>query len=221
MRSRSMVSLIALTASFGLFASGPARAQDSDGAPAAQDGGAQADAGGDIIVTAQKRAQNLQDVPLAVSAFSGEKLAESGAADLSQLSIIAPSLSFVRSDTELFTPTIRIRGIGTSGNNIGLESAVGIFLDGVYLSRSGFGMGDLADVERVEVLRGPQGTLFGRNTSAGAINIVTKAPGFAFDYQLEATLTEYDGRIVRGTVTAPLVDDLVAVRMTGGINKRD
>ncbi|MDZ3833532.1 MAG: TonB-dependent receptor [Sphingopyxis sp.] len=210
------ISVVALSASLGLLLGAPARAQAADAAAKGDDGGDHAD----IIVTAQKRAQNLQDVPLAVSAFSGDKLADAGAADLSQLQIISPSLSFTRSDTELFTPTIRIRGIGTSGNNVGLESAVGIFLDGVYLSRSGFGMGDLADLERVEVLRGPQGTLFGRNTSAGAINIVTKAPRFDFDYQVEATVTEYDGRIVRGTVTAPVIENLAAVRLTGGVNER-
>ena len=174
-----------------------------------------------VTVMAQKRAQDLQDVPIAVSAFSGDQIADAGAGDLAQLQIVSPSLVATRSDTELFNPVVRIRGIGTSGNNIGLESAVGLFVDGVYQSRTGFGMNDLVDLDRVEVLRGPQGTLFGRNTSAGAISIFTKKPGHAFDYQAEVTATEYDGRIVRGTITGPLVTDKLAVRLTGGINQRD
>lgn len=174
-----------------------------------------------ITVMAQKRAQNLQDVPIAVSAFSGDQMAAAGAGDLAQLQIISPSLVVTRSDTELFNPVVRIRGIGTSGNNIGLESAVGLFIDGVYQSRTGYGMSDLVDLDRVEVLRGPQGTLFGRNTSAGAISIFTKKPAYEFGYVAEATVTEYDGRILRGTITGPLVGDVLAGRLTGGVNKRD
>ncbi len=173
-----------------------------------------------VTVSSQKRDQNLQDVPIAVSAFSGEQVANSGAADLAQLQIISPSLVVTRSDTELFNPVIRIRGVGTSGNNIGLESAVGIFIDGVYQSRSGFGMNDLVDLDRVEVLRGPQGTLFGRNTSAGAISIFTKKPEYDFGYVAEATLTEFDGKTLRASITGPIAGDKLAGRLTGGINKR-
>ncbi len=174
-----------------------------------------------VTVSSQKRDQNLQDVPIAVSAFSGDQVANAGAADLAQLQIVSPSLVVTRSDTELFNPVIRIRGVGTSGNNIGLESAVGIFIDGVYQSRSGFGMNDLVDLDRVEVLRGPQGTLFGRNTSAGAISIFTKRPEYEFGYVAEATVTEFDGQILRASITGPIAGDQLAGRLTGGINKRD
>lgn len=187
-------------------------ASDDDAAPRRLD---------TVTVSSQKRDQNLQDVPIAVSAFSGDQVESAGAADLAQLQIISPSLVVTRSDTELFNPVIRIRGVGTSGNNIGLESAVGVFIDGVYQSRTGFGMNDLVDLDRVEVLRGPQGTLFGRNTSAGAISIFTKKPEYNFGYVAEATLTEFDGQILRASVTGPIAGDKLAGRLTGGINKRD
>jgi outer membrane receptor protein involved in Fe transport len=129
-----------------------------------------------IIVTATRRAENLQEVPLAVTAVSTEDLDRQGITDIRNLAAVAPSFNINSSDTETQGTTIRIRGVGTTGNNIGLESAVAVFLDGVYLSRPGAALGDLVDVERVEVLRGPQGTLFGRNTTAGALNITTKKP---------------------------------------------
>ena len=129
-----------------------------------------------IIVTATLREANVQDIPIAVTAVSPEQLERQGVQDIKSISSISPSINIQSSQTESQGTTIRIRGVGTTGNNIGLESSVGVFIDGVYQSRPGVALGDLVDLERLEILRGPQGTLFGRNTSAGALNITTKRP---------------------------------------------
>ena len=121
-----------------------------------------------IKVTAQKREQSIQDVPVAVTAWSGDKLVEYGVTDVFDLQQTAPGLVADNSQ-DLTTANFSIRGIGTSGQNFGLEPSVGLYVDGVYRSRQGAIVNELVDIERVEVLRGPQGTLFGRNSSAGAI----------------------------------------------------
>ena len=175
-----------------------------------------------IIVTATRRAENLQEVPIAVTAVGTEELDRQGITDIRNLAAVSPSFNLNSSDTETQGTTIRIRGVGTTGNNIGLESAVAVFLDGVYLSRPGAALGDLVDVERVEVLRGPQGTLFGRNTTAGALNITTKRPsldtieGFA-----NASYGNFDFINFQGGVSVPLVEDSLGVRLTGAYRKRD
>ena len=120
----------------------------------------------------QGRRQVLQDVPIAVTAVGGERLQNSGATDIRQLNQLAPSLLVSSTGTEA-NGSARIRGIGTVGDNPGLESSVAVFIDGVYRSRTGIGLNELGEIDRVEVLRGPQGTLFGRNASAGLIHIIT------------------------------------------------
>ena len=127
-----------------------------------------------IIVTATLRAMDVQDIPLAVTAVAPEALEREGVSDIKTLASISPSFNIQSSQTETQGTSIKIRGVGTTGNNTGLESSVGVFIDGVYQSRPGVALGDLVDLERLEILRGPQGTLFGRNTSAGALNISTK-----------------------------------------------
>src|SRR6218665_3937805 len=151
---------------------GFAHAQDN-AAAAAQPADATADQpasedDNNIVVTATGRRQILQDVPLAVTAVGGQAMQNSGATDIRQLNQLAPSLLVSSTGTEA-NGSARIRGIGTVGDNPGLESSVAVFIDGVYRSRSGIGLNELGDVERIEVLRGPQGTLFGRNASAGLI----------------------------------------------------
>jgi iron complex outermembrane receptor protein len=131
----------------------------------------------ELLVTAQKREQNLQDVPVAVSAFDEEFLKATGFSDIFDLQDYTPGMFLTQSQTATQT-TIYLRGIGTSGNNAGLEPSVGVFVDGVFRSRSGAAIFDMPDLERVEVLRGPQGTLFGKNTTSGAINIVSKKPDY-------------------------------------------
>ena len=174
----------------------------------------------DIIVTAQGRRQILQDVPLAVSAVSGEALENSGATDIRQLNQLAPSLLVSSTGSEA-NGSARIRGIGTVGDNPGLESSVAVFVDGVYRSRSGIGLNELGEIERIEVLRGPQGTLFGRNASAGLIHVISRRPDFEFGGSAELTYGNYD--FMRGQLglTGPLSDtiaarlDVVAVRRDG------
>lgn len=113
----------------------------------------------EIIVTATLRNENLQDVPIAVTAFTGESLDRAGVRDVKSFESVSASFNTSSNQTESSGTTLRVRGVGTSGNNAGLESSVGIFLDGVYLSRPGVALGDLLDVEQIELLRGPQGTL--------------------------------------------------------------
>src|SRR4051812_8165996 len=173
----------------------------------------------DIVVTAQGRRQLLQDVPLAVQAVNGEQLQNSGANDIRQLNQLAPSLLVSSTGTEA-NGSARIRGIGTVGDNPGLESSVAVFIDGVYRSRSGIGLNELGEVERIEVLRGPQGTLFGRNASAGLIHIITRRPEFHFGGSAEATYGNYN--YMRGSVdvTGPISEQL-AFRFDASYTRRD
>ncbi|MWC42544.1 TonB-dependent receptor [Sphingomonas carotinifaciens] len=175
---------------------------------------------GDIVVTATRRAERLSDVPIAVSAIGQESLQNSGATDIRALGQLAPSLLVSSTGSEA-NASARIRGIGTVGDNPGLESSVAVFIDGVYRSRTGSGLNDLGEVDRIEVLRGPQGTLFGRNASAGLINIITKAPSYTFGGYGEATYGNYNNVRLAGAVTGPIIPDMLAFRIDGVFNKRD
>jgi outer membrane receptor protein involved in Fe transport len=187
---------------------------------AVQEGETGNDGAPDIVVTAQGRRQILQDVPLAVSAVSGQSLQNSGANDIRQLNQLAPSLLVSSTGTEA-NAAPRIRGIGTVGDNPGLESSVAVFIDGVYRSRAGVGMNELGEIERIEVLRGPQGTLFGRNASAGLIHIISRRPEFEFGGNVELTYGNYDYMRGQLGVTGPLSEtlafrvDAVGVRRDG------
>ncbi len=215
-RLLSAVAVPAMTLALAM----PAMAQEA--APASsqddQQQGSVVDAN-DIVVTAQGRAQVLADVPLAVSAISAETLQQTGATDIRQLNQIAPSLLVSSTGSEA-NGSARIRGIGTVGDNPGLESSVAVFIDGVYRSRSGIGLNELGEIERVEVLRGPQGTLFGRNASAGIINIVSKAPSPTFAAGAEASYGNYNQLRLSGYVNAPLGQTLSG-RIDGVYVKRD
>ena len=175
-----------------------------------------------IIVTATLRAMDVQDIPLAVTAVAPETLEREGVSDIKTLSSISPSFNIQSSQTETQGTSIKIRGVGTTGNNTGLESSVGVFIDGVYQSRPGVALGDLVDLERLEILRGPQGTLFGRNTSAGALNISTKRPNLS---QVEgfanASYGNYNFMNVQGGVSVPVAQDIAAIRLSGTWRKRD
>jgi iron complex outermembrane recepter protein len=174
----------------------------------------------DIVVTAQGRRQVLQDVPLAVSAVSAETLQNSGVVDIRALNQVAPSLLISSTGTEA-NAAPRIRGIGTVGDNPGLESSVALFIDGVYRSRAGVGMNELGELERIEVLRGPQGTLFGRNASAGLLHIITKRPSFNFEGFAEATYGNFNNIRVAGGLTGPLGDTGLAFRLDAVYHDRD
>jgi len=174
-----------------------------------------------LIVTATKREESIQDIPIAVSAFSGEDLQARGVQELRDLQQVSPSLSVYGSNSDSGGGTLRIRGMGTTGNNPGLESAVGFYVDGVYRSRSGQGFNDLVDVERIEVLRGPQGTLWGKNTSAGAVNVITRKPSYEWDGNVNASYGNLDYYKVWGSVTGPIVDERLAFRFAGSTSDRD
>jgi iron complex outermembrane recepter protein len=196
----TLVSIAAITA---VLAS-PAFAQTQ--APAAEQGGIQ-----EIVVTAQKRAENVQDVPIAISAFTAESLTERSVTSVASLSNIAPNVTldagtpFSGSSAVL---SAYIRGIGANDFAFNIDPGVGIYLDGVYLARSVGANQDLPDVERIEVLKGPQGTLFGRNTIGGAISIVTHDPGKDFRFKGDITAGRFGLIQTRGTVDIPLSDAL-------------
>ncbi len=128
----------------------------------------------EIVVTATKRERSLQDIPVSVSAFSAEALDLAGVTNIQSLQTSVPGFFVGTAQSSGQNTSLRLRNVGTTGNNLGFEGAVGIFIDGIYRSRAGAALGDFPDVERVEILRGPQGTLFGKNTTAGAISIITK-----------------------------------------------
>jgi len=173
----------------------------------------------EIVVTAQKREQSLQDVPISVTALTGESLREAGAISMNDVSRLTPSLTTLQNDTPL-NQSYRIRGIGSDPNIPTFEPDVGLFIDGVYLPRSGLGIEDLVDVERVEVLAGPQSTLYGKNVTAGVINVVTKSPTNYFEGHVAASISQLQGAknaaVIRteGSIAGP-VSDSVRARLTG------
>lgn len=157
----------------------------------------------EVIVTAQKRAENIQDVPISVIALSARELQDSGVTDIKNMTVLTPGLT-VTSTTNENSTTARIRGIGTVGDNPGLESSVGIVIDGVYRPRNGVGFGKLGEIEQIEVLEGPQGELFGKNNDAGVISITTKRPSTTFGAMAEATYGNFNDREISASVTGPL-----------------
>ncbi len=175
---------------------------------------------GDIVITATRRNQALSDVPMAVSAVTAENLENTGATDIRQLNQVAPSLQVFSTSSEAGAGRANIRGIGTVGDNPGLESSVGLFIDGVYRSRTGVGLTELGPVDRIEVLRGPQGTLFGRNTSAGLISVITAKPRFTPEVSGQIDIGNYNLRRFEASITGPL-SDTVAARLDGVYVKRD
>lgn len=175
-----------------------------------------------IIVTATRRAQDVQDIPLAVTAISPQQLDNQGVVNIQQVSALAPSFTSSQAQLASGSVVLRVRGIGTTSNNIGFESAVGIFVDGAYQSRPGVALSEFVDVERVEVLRGPQGTLFGRNTSAGALNITNVRPDVTeFGGFVNASYGNFDEVSLQGAVNMPIVQDTLALRVTGAFRQRD
>jgi|TARA_R100000049_G_C1951148_1_gene99077 outer membrane receptor protein involved in Fe transport len=204
------------------FAPSAASAQDTETTEQDTDlvAAADVDDGNVIIVRAQGRDQTLSDVPVAVSAVTAETLQKSGVADIRDMNQVAPSLLISSTGNES-NGSARIRGIGTVGDNPGLESSVAVFIDGVYRSRSGNALSELGPLDRVEILRGPQGTLGGRNSSAGLINIYTAPPEMdGFSGYGALTYGNYDAIRVEGGINAPL-GETVAARVDGVYFQRD
>ncbi|CAN5839068.1 TonB-dependent receptor [soil metagenome] len=192
----------------------PAIAQEEP--PAEADGAGRAQVQ-DIVVTAQRREQSLQAVPISVTAFNATSIAALGAESIGDLDSFTPGLSI--NDTSVTQPSFAIRGVQTDDFGIGTEPSVGIFVDGIYSGRSGSALVFFNDIKRVEVLKGPQGTFFGRNTSGGAISIITNQPDA--ERSLTGTLQVGNYRKVRAdaTVNIPLTDTLF-LRLNGVSNYR-
>ena len=158
----------------------------------------------EVIVTAQKRAESLQDVPISVTAMQGEKLQDAGIPNMAALADYVPNLHIASASVNT---NIYMRGIG-SGNNQAFEQSVGMYIDGIYMGRGRQYRAGFLDVERVEVLRGPQGTLFGKNTVAGAVNITSRSaqPGEEFNGEIAASLESHDGQLYEGYLSGSLTD---------------
>ncbi len=176
----------------------------------------------EIIVTAQRREQNIQNVPIAISAFTAETLRGRGVTDVTSLSNLAPNVNLDASspfsgDTSVLSASIR--GIGSDDFAFNIDPGVGVYLDGVFLARTFGANQNLLDVERVEILRGPQGTLFGRNTIGGAINIVTHDPGPEANFEAQATVGSYERMDVGFTADLPITDSLFSSLTVSSIDR--
>ncbi len=156
-----------------------------------------------MTVTAQKREEQMQDVPIAITALPEQLLQDTGVRDIKDLQVLVPGFTVTSTQNEAIT-TARLRGIGTVGDNAGLESSVGIVIDGVYRPRNSVGFGDLGQLERIEVLKGPQGTVFGKNTSAGVVNVITRRPSYSTFVEGEITVGNYNALGVSGALNSTL-----------------
>jgi outer membrane receptor protein involved in Fe transport len=196
----------------------PAIAQESPPAAVAE---TEENTGRDVvIITATKREENLQDVPVVVTAIGQQLLQDAGIENIKDLQILTPGLTVTSTTSEAST-TARIRGVGTVGDNIGLESSVLVNVDGVYRPRNGVGFGDLGELQRIEVLKGPQGTLFGKNASAGVINIITAAPTYDFGVNTELTAGNYGAFGGSLFINSPIIEDVLAGNIYMSKRQRD
>ncbi|WP_421729396.1 TonB-dependent receptor [Brevundimonas sp.] len=176
---------------------------------------------GDIVVTARRRNERAQDVPIALTVVNEELLNRTGAYNVGQVTQLAPSVQLLTSNPR--NTAITIRGLGASYGlaNDGLEQGVGIYVDQVYYGRPATATLDFVDIDRIEILRGPQGTLFGKNTTAGALNITTRAASFTPEAQGEVTVGDYGLFQFKGTVSGPLIAETLAGRLSFVKTERD
>jgi iron complex outermembrane receptor protein len=217
-----MTKLLAATALSSLaFVAAPAFAAEAAAASQAATPATDGNPGvGEIVVTAQKRSENIQNVPIAISAVSGQYLETRGITSIDNLGAIAPNMQITRAPSNKTITQISIRGSVTINPAVTWEPAVGLYLNGVYIAKAQGSVFDVADLERIEVLRGPQGTLYGRNALAGAVNLVPKAPSGKFDLATEASYGNYNywkGKIV---LDLPEWNGLSA-KISGQIEKHD
>ncbi|MEM9963929.1 MAG: TonB-dependent receptor [Asticcacaulis sp.] len=218
-RKGTKTALLALLASvsYGAIQTAPAFADEvADAAVSTADSDIT-----EVYITARRRSENIQKVPISVSAVSGEQLESQGIYNVDQLTRAQPSIQLITSNPRNTATTIRGLGSTIGLTNDGLEPGVGIYVDDVYYARPGSAVVDLIDIERVEVLRGPQGTLFGKNTTAGALNITTRAPSFTPEGRVEASAGDYGFTQVKASFSGPLVSNVLAGRVSFGSTKRD
>ncbi|MCB2087902.1 MAG: TonB-dependent receptor, partial [Sphingomonadaceae bacterium] len=209
--------LLLCGAAAAAFTAAPAMAQDAEDADASQ-----ANGNAPIVVTARKREESLIDVPIAVTAIGTDQLADMGANDLSGVQGAVPNVNIVQGRGSAASANFFIRGIGQPDALQTFDPAVGVYVDGVYMSRIQGALLNLFDVQRVEVLRGPQGTLYGKNTIGGAVNIVSKKPDL-YDLTGEASFTygKFDETTAKGYVSAPIAPGSVALSLAGLYDNRD
>ncbi len=184
-------------------------------------GNQQQGGGGDVVVTARRRAETIQTVPIAMSVIGGTALAETGAYNVSRLTQLQPTLQFYSTNPRNSAANIRGLGAPFGLTNDGIEQGVGIYVDQVYYSRIASATFDFTDTERIEVLRGPQGTLYGKNTTAGAINITTRKPSFTPEARIELTTGNYQFIQAKASVSGPLIPDKLAIRLSTAVTERD
>jgi outer membrane receptor protein involved in Fe transport len=175
----------------------------------------------DIIVTAQRRSQDLRDVPISITAANAETLANARVDNVSNIQAISPSVTFRVTNIATSSANLIIRGLGTTGNSRSFEGSVGVFIDGVYRTRAAAALNNFLDIDNLQVLRGPQGTLFGKNTTAGALLLSSAAPKIGeFAGLFDLTFGNYDTAIVRGAASLP-VNDKIAVRIAAMASMQD
>ena len=172
----------------------------------------------EVIVTAQKRAENVMDVPIAITAFSGDALEKLGTRSLTDIGRFTAGVDM--NNNKSLQPTYSIRGVETNDWTIGSDPAVAVYVDGVYAARGAGAEAAFVDVERIEVLKGPQGTLFGRNATGGAIHILTHKPSQETEARVKLTGGDYRRRNIEAMYNTPL-SETVALRVTGSVLRRD
>lgn len=209
----TMSSMIAL----GVAVSQPAIAQDDSGASIDEQHSGLAD----IVVTAQRRAENLQNVPIAITAADGDALAAARVENIANVQSVSPSISFRVSNISTSSANVIIRGLGTTGNSRSFEGSVGIFIDGVYRSRAAAALQNFLDIDNLQVLRGPQGTLFGKNTTAGALLLSSASPTLgSASGMIDLGYSNYNNLVARAAASVPL-GDTAAIRIAGLASNND
>ena len=221
-----MIRVLLSTAAFGLFVPGVVHAQEATVEPATPVQATPAQGGGGldvIVVTARKRAEPLQDVPVSITALSGEDLERRNIESIANIAALAPNLNINTSSSSISGAVVSIRGISDNNpTNLANDPPVGLYLDGVYLGRSAGGIFDIVDLERIEVLRGPQGTLFGRNTTGGAVSLVSATPAATPGIQQKVSYGSFDEWSTRTRVDfGEFADTGIALRMTYAHRERD
>lgn len=176
--------------------------------------------GDDIIVTATKTGQTVLQAPVSVGVVSGETIKQTGATNFAELATLLPSVVFSSQQSPIQS-NVGIRGVTTAGGSAALEPSVGIYIDGIFTDRTSIGIGDFNDIAAVEVLRGPQSTLFGNASPAGIINFVTRRPERTFGGEVQATYGNFNRVQVAGTVTGPIIENALFARVSGFYHKRD
>ena len=219
-RGTTSVAVAGLMAAWSVQAGAQATSTAQPTAPVANQAEARPDDGSlaDIVVTAERRSTNLQDTPLAITAFTGDALSNAGVTAVSGLTDAVPALKFNAAPDY---PQIYLRGVGNNDLSTNGSPGVALAIDGVFLARPTFGDGGFYDVERVEVLRGPQGTLYGRNAIGGVINVISRRPGYQFGGDARVEVGNYDLLRASGALNVPLIDGKLALRGAFQASRRD